>query len=170
MKISKKSFGFARAFTLVELMVAIAIIVLLTGIIMTNLVSSKSKSRDAKRISDLGQIQLALELYFDRCKQYPALPPPATPTPNPLNVAAANNCPTGSNITLGSFISKIPTPPSNATFYDYAVNPSGPPTDYVLHVTLENSSEVLKDSLTGSLYGLTCYNGSTNKEYCLGPK
>ncbi len=36
-----------------------------------SLSSARQKSRDAKRISDIGQIQLALELYFDAHQGYP---------------------------------------------------------------------------------------------------
>jgi prepilin-type N-terminal cleavage/methylation domain-containing protein len=67
----KKSHTPQKGFTLVELLVVIAIIAILTGIVATNFTSARSRARDAKRISDLGHIQLAIELYFDRCKQYP---------------------------------------------------------------------------------------------------
>jgi prepilin-type N-terminal cleavage/methylation domain-containing protein len=67
----KKSFTPQKGFTLVELLVVIAIIAILTGIVATNFTSARSRARDAKRVSDLGHIQLAIELYFDRCKQYP---------------------------------------------------------------------------------------------------
>ena len=59
-------------FTLIEMLVVIAIIAILTGIIITGLVGSKAKARDAKRASDLSQIALALEQFFDRCDVYPA--------------------------------------------------------------------------------------------------
>jgi prepilin-type N-terminal cleavage/methylation domain-containing protein len=53
-----------RGFTLIELLVVIAIIGILAGIIVPNLNSAKQSGRDAKRISDLKNIQLALALYY----------------------------------------------------------------------------------------------------------
>ena len=54
-----------RGFTLVELLVVIAIIGILSSIVLANLNGSRQAARDVKRISDVKQLQLALELYFD---------------------------------------------------------------------------------------------------------
>src|SRR5579859_4774097 len=63
---------FKRGFTLIELLVVIAIIGLLAGIILTALGSSRTKARDAARISEIRQIQYALELYSTKHNnQYP---------------------------------------------------------------------------------------------------
>lgn len=43
-----------------------------------SLTEAQLKSRDAKRISDIGQIQLALELYFDAHQHYPSALSPLT--------------------------------------------------------------------------------------------
>lgn len=142
-------------------MVVIAIIALLTGIIMTNLSQSRGKARDAKRISDIGQLQLTMALFFDRCKQYPAT----------LALSANNGCPSG--ITLQSYISSIPNPPAGTT-YDYAVDTTTH-TNYVLHTKLENTNEVLKDGIKDAskpaFVTFSCYIDATNNqlEYCLGP-
>lgn len=60
-----------RGFTLIELLVVIAIIGILSSIVMASLNSARAKSRDAKRLSDIKSLQLALELYFDYNKAYP---------------------------------------------------------------------------------------------------
>ena len=52
-------------FTLIELLVVISIIGLLSSIVLTSVNSARIKARDAKRQADLGQIYLALQLYFD---------------------------------------------------------------------------------------------------------
>ena len=52
-------------FTLIELLVVIAIIGILASIVLASLNSARQKSRDARRIADIKQIQLALELYFE---------------------------------------------------------------------------------------------------------
>src|SRR3989344_265671 len=61
---SKKRIGVA-GFTLIELLVVIAIIGVLASIVLASLNSARQKSRDARRLTDIKQIQLALELYFD---------------------------------------------------------------------------------------------------------
>ena len=55
----------ARGFTLIELLVVIAIIGVLATVVLASLNTARRKSRDARRLSDVKQIQLALELYFD---------------------------------------------------------------------------------------------------------
>lgn len=61
-----------QGFTLIELLVVIAIIGLLAGIVLFSLNSTRSKSRDAKRKSDLVAIQKALELYYSDNISYPS--------------------------------------------------------------------------------------------------
>jgi len=63
-----------EGFTLIELLVVIAIISLLSSIILSNLNEVRAKARDAVRISDLRQIRIALELFFDDNRTYPSLP------------------------------------------------------------------------------------------------
>jgi prepilin-type N-terminal cleavage/methylation domain-containing protein len=62
-----------KGFTLIELLVVIAIIGILSSVVLASLNSARKKSRDARRISDLKQIQLALEMYADaNGSAYPA--------------------------------------------------------------------------------------------------
>ena len=60
-----------KGFTLIELLVVIAIIGLLSRIVLVSLNSARIKARDARRLSDMRQIQLALELYYDNNGSYP---------------------------------------------------------------------------------------------------
>lgn len=61
-----------RGFTLIELLVVIAIIGILSSVVLASLNSARQKSRDARRLSDIKQLQLALELYYDANTAYPA--------------------------------------------------------------------------------------------------
>lgn len=61
-----------KGFTLVELLVVIAIIGLLSTLAVVALNNARQKSRDARRVSDIKQIQTALELYYNDENGYPA--------------------------------------------------------------------------------------------------
>lgn len=60
-----------KGFTLIELLVVIAIIGLLSTFAVIALGSARTKARDAKRLSDLKQVQTALELYYTDNGAYP---------------------------------------------------------------------------------------------------
>lgn len=89
-----------KGFTLIELLVVVAIIGLLSTLSIIALNTARAKARDARRVSDIKQIQTALELYFNDKSAYPsstaALVPaymgqvPTNPTPtNDGNCAAS---------------------------------------------------------------------------------
>jgi prepilin-type N-terminal cleavage/methylation domain-containing protein len=61
-----------RGFTLIELLVVIAIIGILSSIVLASLNTARQKSRDARRVADIKQIQLAMQLFYDASSSYPA--------------------------------------------------------------------------------------------------
>lgn len=61
-----------KAFTLIELLVVIAIIGILASVVIASLNSARAKARDAKRVSDLKQIQTALTMYYADNGAYPS--------------------------------------------------------------------------------------------------
>ena len=73
-----------KGFTLIELLVVIAIIGILSSVVLASLNSARQKSRDARRVADIGQIRLALELYFDAVRDYPAAASALAPTYIPV--------------------------------------------------------------------------------------
>ncbi len=56
----------SSGFTLIELMVVIAIISLLSSIIFFSLTAARAKASDAQKITEAGQVQTALALYYDK--------------------------------------------------------------------------------------------------------
>lgn len=56
---------FSRGFTLVEVMVVISIISILSSVVYFSFEGAREKSRDAKRITDVEQIALAMRLYAE---------------------------------------------------------------------------------------------------------
>jgi len=111
-----------KGFTLVEILVVIAIIGILASVVLASMGGARSKGRDTKRISDVKQLQLALQLYYDaNVNKYPAAL---------------------TSLTTSGFISSIPTDPDGT---DYLYRPlsggsacSSNCTDYVLATQLEN--------------------------------
>ena len=123
-------------FTLIELLVVIAIIGILSSVVLASLNSARQKSRDAKRISDLKQIQLALELYYgDYNSTYPATLLSLAPT----------------------YIPVIPEGPSSGEVYGYAGIGSGSScTSYHLRATLENDTNPALDNDASDAAGTAC--------------
>jgi prepilin-type N-terminal cleavage/methylation domain-containing protein len=59
-------------FTLIELLVVISIIALLASIVLTTINSARMKSRDARRRTDMSQLRIALEFFYDASGAYPS--------------------------------------------------------------------------------------------------
>lgn len=116
-----------QGFTLIELLVVIAIIGILSSVVLASLNTAREKARDAKRISDVKQLQLALELYFDSNGMYPA------------STLAA------STLVADGYIAVIPTDPVGGGAYNYAWNLSAP-TDYHIGTTLEDDGHTVLNS------------------------
>lgn len=60
-----------KGFYLIELLVVVSIIGFLATMAAASLVSARKKARDAVRLADMRQLQLALDLYQDQHDAYP---------------------------------------------------------------------------------------------------
>jgi prepilin-type N-terminal cleavage/methylation domain-containing protein len=60
-----------KGFTLIELLVVISIISLLSSVVLASVATARMKARDAKRLLDMKQVMLALDLYYDANGRYP---------------------------------------------------------------------------------------------------
>ena len=105
-----------KGFTLVELLVVIAIIGLLSTLAVIALGSARSKARDARRISDIKQIQTALELHYADAGKYPIEATAVTlgsATQDVLHdsgFGASGTIPAGAEIYMGQVPGQIDTP------------------------------------------------------------
>lgn len=69
-KVIKKALN-NKGFTLIELLVVIAIIGLLASVVLASLNTARQKARDARRLTDMKQLQIALDLYYNNNNAYP---------------------------------------------------------------------------------------------------
>lgn len=113
-----------KGFTLIELLVVIAIIGLLSTLAVVSLNNARQKSRDAKRVADIKQVQTALELYFNDHGGYPT----AVTQAGTITGAA-----TAGTVVYMAVVPSNPSP--NGSTYTYANTSSG--ASYTLTYTLE---------------------------------
>ncbi len=112
-----------KGFTLIELLVVIAIIALLSSVALIATMSARQKSRDAKRLADMTQMNTGLELYFSTNKGYPSS---TNGIPSALVPAFASSLPT-SPLPADGGCSTTPYPaPANGSNGDvYYYYPTG---------------------------------------------
>ncbi|MBI5729079.1 MAG: prepilin-type N-terminal cleavage/methylation domain-containing protein [Candidatus Magasanikbacteria bacterium] len=136
-----------QGFTLIELLVVIAIIGLLSTLAVVALGSARVKARDSKRLSDLKQLQTALELYYTDQNAYP----PAVPSTSLLGDAThacLNASGFGATGCANAYMGQVPTDPSGTSaapiYYTYTVASSS----YSVAATLEGTVNNLSTGIT----------------------
>src|SRR5262245_45720941 len=127
-----------KGFTLIELLVVIAIIGILSSIVLASLDSTRKKGRDSRRLSDVKQIQLSLELYYDQNNGFP------TCISNGANSWSSGVTCAQQNLTNPGYISVVPADPSGTnrdySYTPYAANGTVTPCiSFHLGATLETS-------------------------------
>lgn len=145
-------------FTLIEILVVVAIISVLLGSVLVGLGPAQRQGRDTRRISDLRQVQNALELYYSKCGFYPGT----------ANCAATTIPGTWADLTTtligsGLGVNQIPDDPNSSVHYRYG---STNGSSYALAADLEQStSPALQSSPKGaSIQGIDC---SVANRYCI---
>lgn len=131
-----------KGFTLIEILIVVAIIGILASIAIVGLGPIQKRGRDARRISDLRSIQNGLELYFSKCGYYPG-GAVAAGAACPAFAAAANYTAmvTAIKSTPDIAIRAMPADPlSSNPAYTYTYNTGGSGTAYVISATLEDTT------------------------------
>ena len=134
-----------KGFTIIEMLIVVTIIAVLAGLILRGMGGALPRSRDARRLGDLKNIQNMLELYYTKHNTYP----------------------TDLDTLANDLSTTLPKDPSTGSPYCYtASNPTLDNTiynGYILGAQLEITSST--DSITGSCGGKTC---GQNLFYCVG--
>ncbi|MFA6338441.1 MAG: prepilin-type N-terminal cleavage/methylation domain-containing protein [Candidatus Paceibacterota bacterium] len=108
LKINKQKFEATclhrQGFTLIELLVAITIIGILSSIIIASASAARMKSRDAKRVSDVSNISVALEFYFANNGRYPAAYSDLVASLVPNYIGSIPNDPLGGNYSYSGVV------------------------------------------------------------------
>ena len=129
-----------KGFTLIEIMIVVAIIGILTGMVTINLSSARERARDVERKGDLRDIANAMELYKNDHNP-PVYPDTAT---------------WRSDLLSGGYLKSTPVDPKEknaaGSWVDYSYTNEGD-LEYTLVACLENSGDGDKDATN------TCSSG-----------
>ncbi|OGY97671.1 MAG: hypothetical protein A2855_00345 [Candidatus Liptonbacteria bacterium RIFCSPHIGHO2_01_FULL_57_28] len=153
-----KKINSRKGFTLIEMLIVIAIIGILASIVLVGLGPIQRRGRDARRQADLGQVRNALELYYYKCGHYPGGSACTDPVGNPT-WDALEQAVRGASIG----ISQIPNDPSEGQSYTYATNGSG----YVLMAVLEDANNPALNDREAPGNGVTDPGCTEGTNYCL---
>lgn len=123
-----------RGFSLIELILVIAIIGLLAAVITVSVSGAKIRGRDARRDRDIHEIRTALGLYAADNGRFPT-----ADEPYPVVLSGADDISTA--LISGGHIPKIPTDPigNDPLLYSYTAITNGG--SYVLRYCYEATSE-----------------------------
>lgn len=147
-----------KGFTLIELLVVIAIIGILSSVVLASLNSARQKSRDARRVADIKQLQLALELYYDSNQGvYPGTLAP---------------------LSTGGYIAVVPTDPNGGSYlYAGITTPTSGTScaSYHLGATIEQTGHSSLNSDADAAAGTACggsgadFDGTAAQVYDVKP-
>jgi len=149
MKKNNQSKIFKKGFTLIEMLIVIAIIGILASMVIVSLGPSQAKARDAKRMSDLRQIQNMLEIYYTANGGYPS---------------SNGSSESISSVSFGNLQATQPIPQTDPSGKPYCYKSTGTlvggAAGYYIGTQLE-----IPPSANSCPPSFTC--GTTNSNYCL---
>lgn len=140
--------GNNKGFTLIEILIVVAIIGILASIVLVNVRGFRAKGQDARRIADIRTIQNGLELYYSSEGKYPTV---TVFCADPIDMKFAD---VGVNV--------LPKDPTLDTCYLYGTDTTGTPPDqsYVLGAVLSDEGhQSLKNDIDGppiDNFGVDC--------------
>ncbi len=107
-----------RGFTLLEMMVVVAIIAILAGILIPNFTRARAQAATSACMANEKTIATALELYFTDHQAYPAT--------SSVNSAFVT--------TMSGYMNQVPVDPAagSTKFYSYTTNTTGGVTTYTI--------------------------------------
>lgn len=148
-----------KGFTLIEILIVVAIIAILASVVLIGLGPTQQSGRDARRLSDLHEVQNGLELFFNKCGYYPG---------NAANGACTNGNAQGAGYAgmataltgAGLGINSVPSDPLNNATYAYKFRTNGANANtYLLAATLENKSNTVFTGYNPPALGNTYTSG-----------
>lgn len=156
LKVQTNTLGsFSRGFTLVELIISIAIFAILSGIVLAALdpFTQFQKANDARRKSDLTQIQKSLESYYQDYGKYPSA--------SDYKIVGTNKDGTIGGISWGDpwtpYMNTLPKDPKSSNKYVYVVSSDNQ--TFYLYASLDRGG---KDPQACKTDGTPCTNAPTD--------
>ncbi len=123
----------SKGFTLVELLITVAIIGILSAFLMVNLNGFRERSRDTQRKKALLEIQSALELYHSDASTYPT-------------TGSYPSC--GGSLSIGTnvYMKKMPCDPLTGAAWGSQFIYASSGNTYTITACLENPNDAQKDA------------------------
>lgn len=143
-----------KGFTLIELLVVIAVIGLLASIVLVAVGPARKKARDARRQSDVRQVNLAMEMCYDDsgCGASEAY----------IDTTVGN----AKDTVIGDYLT-VPADPSDAGDQQYKWT-EGTGQYYCFYVKLESPSSATWSCASQKGVALKVYTGPPTNDNCCG--
>lgn len=163
-----------RGFTLIEILVVIAIIASIIAIAIPNYLSARQRALDIKTKSEMAELKSAMRLYYNDFNSYPL-----SANPGKMLGCGADGktlCPCtagGSDFATGAacdnlYMKQIPSGLGSSILYNqYPAPPNASPDDFCLRAVLNNQSDpdiAASQTRCAKSCGANCSIGSNR--YC----
>ena len=143
-------------FTLIEMLIVIAVISILAGVVLTGVTGFQASARDTRRVADLKNTQNFLELYFNKCGIYPSDEDCGNADPSSWSDLVEV-------MEAAGISSQFPKPAVDS--YPYYYEPGSDNFSYIIGAKLERDNRILDESADGSVGGQSC--GRDSQIYCI---